>query len=101
MLDPDDEPETEGITCWFCPICSTLTLYSGWQEHVRDEHSGHVVKEVHPVSTGPRMNIIHLPPGPLSMFVGFYTAVEVFPLRWCHTRTRSRNPVYLLADNDA
>lgn len=43
----DDEPET-GLACWFCPICHTLTLYAEWEKHVREEHSGHVIKEIHP-----------------------------------------------------
>lgn len=46
------------------------------------------------------MNIIELPSGPANLFSGYYMAIEVFPLRWCHTRTRSRNPVYLSASND-
>lgn len=46
------------------------------------------------------MNIIRLPPGPPNLFADYYKAIEVFPLLWCHTRTRSDEPVYLTASND-
>ena len=44
----DDEPTSKSITIWLCPICHVGQLYENWQKHVRDEHPGHVIKEIHP-----------------------------------------------------
>ena len=46
------------------------------------------------------MNVIDFPPGGPNLFAGYYMAIEVFPLLWCHTQTRSDDPTYLTADND-
>ena len=48
QLRRDYEMDGKGLICWFCPLCSTLTLHSEWQKHVRDEHPGVVIKEIHP-----------------------------------------------------
>ena len=49
--------DADGITCWFCPICHTWTLYAEWKKHgprrtPRPRHQGNSP------GRGPRMTAI-------------------------------------------